>query len=63
MKGTHLFFITFPASLPMNYTTLNLATYLEVALRSSKCHHQDGGIRNTVIRLVLLDHGSWINGR
>jgi hypothetical protein len=63
MKGTHLSFITFPASLPMNYTTSNLATYLEVALGSSKYHHQDVGIQNTGIRLVLLDHGSWINGR
>jgi hypothetical protein len=60
MKGIHLFFITFPASLPINYTTSNLATYLEVALGSSNYHHQDGGIPNTGIRLVLLDHGSMV---
>jgi hypothetical protein len=56
-------FITFLASLPINYTTSNLATYLEVALGSSKYHHQDGGIPNTGIRLVLLDHGSMVDER
>jgi hypothetical protein len=63
MKGIHLFFITFPASLPINYTTSNLDTYLEVALGSSKYHHQDGGIPETGIRWVLLDHGSMVNER
>jgi hypothetical protein len=47
----------------MNYTTSNLATYLEVVLGSSKCHHQDGDITNTGIRLVLLDHGSMVDER
>jgi hypothetical protein len=61
VKGIHIFLITFPASLPINYTTSNLANYLEVALGSSKYHHQDGGIPNTGIRLVLLDHGSMVN--
>jgi hypothetical protein len=63
MKGIHLFFITFPASSPINYTTSNLATYLEVALGSSNYHHQDGGIPNTGIRLVLLHNGSMVNER
>jgi hypothetical protein len=56
-------FISFPASLPIKYTTSNLDTYLEVALESSKYHHQDGGILNTGIRLVLLDHGSMVDER
>jgi hypothetical protein len=47
----------------MNYTTSNLATYLEVALGSTKHHRQDGGIPNTVISLVLLDHVSMVNER
>jgi hypothetical protein len=63
MKGIHLFFINFPDSLPIKYTTSNLATYLEVALRSTKYHHQDGGIPNTGIRLVLLDNGSMVDER
>jgi hypothetical protein len=63
MKGIRLFCITFPASLHINYTTSNLATYLEVALGSSKYHHQDGCIPNTGIRLVLLDRGSMVNER
>jgi hypothetical protein len=29
-----------------------------VALGSTTYHHQDGGIPNTGIRLILLDHGS-----
>jgi hypothetical protein len=61
MKGVHLFFVTFPAILPINYTTSSLATYLEVVLGSSKYHHQDGGIPNTGIKLVLLDNGSMVN--
>jgi hypothetical protein len=56
MKGIHLFCIAFPVCFPINYTTSNLATYQEVVLGSSKYHHQDGGITNTGIRLVLLDH-------
>jgi hypothetical protein len=63
MKGIHLFFVRFPAILPINYTTSNLATYLEVVLGSSKYHLQDGGIPNSGIRLVLLDHGSMVNER
>jgi hypothetical protein len=34
-----------------------------VVLGSSKYHHQDGGITNTGIRLVLLDHGSMVDER
>jgi hypothetical protein len=45
----------------MNYTTSNLATYLEVVLGRKTYHHQDGDIPNTGIRLVLLDHGSMVN--
>jgi hypothetical protein len=63
MKGIHLFFITFPASLPINYTTSNLATYQEVVLGSSKYDHHYNGIPNTGIRLVLLDHGSMVDER
>jgi hypothetical protein len=61
MKGIHLFFITFPDSLPMNYTTLKLTTYLEVARGNTKYNHQDGGITNIGIGLVLLDHGSMVD--
>jgi hypothetical protein len=57
MEGIHLFFVLFQDSLIMNYTTSNLATYLEVVLGCTKYHHQDGDIPNTGIRLVLLDHG------
>jgi hypothetical protein len=63
MKGIHLFFVSFPGILPINYTTSNLATYLEVVLGSSKYHHHDGGIPNSGSRLVLLDHGSMVNER
>jgi hypothetical protein len=45
--------------LPINYTTLKKATHLKLALGNTKYHHQDGGIPNTEITLVLLDHG-WI---
>jgi hypothetical protein len=58
MKGIHLFCIKFTDSFPINYTTLNLATYLEVALGNTKYHHEDGGIPNIGITLVLLDNGS-----
>jgi hypothetical protein len=50
--------MNFPYSLPINYTTLKLATYLEVAIGSTQYHHQDDGIPNTGIKLILLDHGS-----
>jgi hypothetical protein len=63
MEGNHLFLILFTDSLPMNYTTSNLATYLEVALGRTKYHQQDGDISNTGIRLVLLDHGSMVDER
>jgi hypothetical protein len=36
MKGINVFHITFPESLPMNYTTLKLATDLEEALGNTK---------------------------
>jgi hypothetical protein len=36
IKGIHLFYITFPESLPMNYTTLKLATDLEEILGNMK---------------------------
>jgi hypothetical protein len=58
MKGIHLFIIIFPETLPINYTTLKLATYLEVALGNTKYHHQDSGIPNTGFMLILLYHGS-----
>jgi hypothetical protein len=51
-------FITFPESLPMNYTTLKLAIDLEVALGNKKYHHLGSGIPNTRVMSVLLDHGS-----
>jgi hypothetical protein len=57
MKGIHLFYVKFPDSLPINYTTFKLATYLEVAFENTNYHHQDGGIPNIEIALVLLDHG------
>jgi hypothetical protein len=63
MKGIHLLFINFPDSLRINYTTLKLATYLEVALGITQYHHQDGGIPNTGITLILLDYGSRTDGR
>jgi hypothetical protein len=63
MKGIHIFLLSFSAIVPIHYTTSNLATYLEVALGSSKYHHQDGGIPHTGIRLVLLDHGSMVDER
>jgi hypothetical protein len=40
-----------------------LATFPEVASGSSTYDHQDGGIPNTGIGLVLLDHGSMKNER
>jgi hypothetical protein len=56
-------FIIFPESLPINYTTLKLATYLEVALGNTKCNHQVSCIRNARFMLVLLDHSSRTNER
>jgi hypothetical protein len=53
MEGIHLFFILFLNSLTMNYTTSNLATYLEVVLGRTKYHHQYGDITNKGIMLFL----------
>jgi hypothetical protein len=63
MKGIHPFFIIFLDSLPINYTTLKLATYLEEALGNKKYHHLDSGIPSTRLMAVLLDHGSMTNER
>jgi hypothetical protein len=63
MKGIHIFIIIFPESLPINYTTLKLATYLEVALGNMKYHHQNSGIPNARFLPVLLDHCSRANER
>jgi hypothetical protein len=51
-------FIKFPDSLPINYITLKLASYLEVALGITKCHHQNGGITNTGTTWLLFNHES-----
>jgi hypothetical protein len=58
VNGIHIFLIIFTESLPINYTTLKLATYLEEALGNTKYRHQDSGIPNTRFMLVLLYHGS-----
>jgi hypothetical protein len=63
MNGIHLCFIIFLDSLPINSTTLKFATYLEFALGNTTYHHQDGGIMNTEIALVLLNRGSRTYGR
>jgi hypothetical protein len=63
MEGIHLLFILFLNSLTMNYTTSNLATYLEVVLGWTTYHHQDGDIPNTGIMLVLLDRGWMVDER
>jgi hypothetical protein len=63
MEGINLFFIFFQESLTMNYTTSNLATYLEVVLGCTEYHHQDGDIPNRGSRLVLLHHGSMVDER
>jgi hypothetical protein len=47
MKGILLFCINFLDSLPISYTILKQATFLEVAFGNTKYHHQDGGIPNT----------------
>jgi hypothetical protein len=44
--------------MPIPYTTLKLATDLEVAFGNTKYHHQDGGIPNTEITSILFDNGS-----
>jgi hypothetical protein len=62
VKGIHPFSIPLMDSLAINYTTLKLPTYLEVALGSTKYHHQAGGIPNTGIMVILLDHGSRTDG-
>jgi hypothetical protein len=61
MKGMNLFFIIFPERLPINYTTLKLATYLEDTLGNKKYHHLVSGIPNTGLISILFDHGSRIN--
>jgi hypothetical protein len=61
MKGMHLFFIIFLERLPINYTTLKLATYLEDALGNKKYHHLGSGIPNTRLISILFDHGSMTN--
>jgi hypothetical protein len=58
LKGNHLFTAIFCQSLPINYTTLKLATYLEVALGNTKYHHQDSDITNKRFMFVLSDHGA-----
>jgi hypothetical protein len=63
MKGIHLFFIIFLESLPINYTTLKLASNLEEALVNNKYHHLGSGIPSTRFMSVLLDHGSRKNER
>jgi hypothetical protein len=62
LEEIRLFFINFQDSLPINYTTLKLVAYLEVALGNTKYHHQDSGIPKTVFIPVLLDHGSRTTG-
>jgi hypothetical protein len=56
MKGIHLYIISLQESLPINCTTLELATYLEEALGNTKYDHQDHGISVTRFMSVLLDH-------
>jgi hypothetical protein len=63
MKGIHPFFIIFPESLPINYTTLQLATYPEEALGNTNYHHLGSGITPTRFMSVLLDHCSRKNER
>jgi hypothetical protein len=63
MKGIHLSFIIIPESSAINYTSLELATYLEEAFVNTKYHHHDHGIPRTRLMSVLLDHGSRTNKR
>jgi hypothetical protein len=56
-------FIIFPESLPINYTTLKLATYLEEANGNTNYHHQEHGTPNTRFMSDLLDHVSRTNER
>jgi hypothetical protein len=53
--------LIFPESLPINYTTLKLATYLEEALGNKKYHNQCSGNANTGFMSVFLDHCSRTN--
>jgi hypothetical protein len=63
MKGIDLSFISFLDSLAINYTTLELATYLEESLGITKYHHQENGIPIKIFMSVLSDHGSRTNER
>jgi hypothetical protein len=56
-------FIIFTECLPINYTTLKLATYLQEALGITAYHHQNHSIPNTRFMSDLLDHGSSTNER
>jgi hypothetical protein len=50
-------------SLTMNYTTSNLATYLEVVVGRKKYNHEDSDIPRTGIRFVVFDNGSMVYDR
>jgi hypothetical protein len=63
MRVYACFSLLFQDSLTMNYTTLNLVTYLEVVLGRTKYNHQDGDIPNKGISLVLFYHGSMVDER
>jgi hypothetical protein len=63
IKGIHTFFNTFPKGLPINNTTLKLATYLEEGVGNKKYHHWDSGNENTRFMLVFLDHCARTNER
>jgi hypothetical protein len=63
MQGIHPFFIAFPKLLPINNTTLKLATYLEEALGITKYDNLGSGIPYTIFMSVLLDHCSRKNNR
>jgi hypothetical protein len=63
MKGIHTIFLILLECLPIDYTTLELATYLEEVLGNMKYHHQDRGIPNTRFMSALLDHSSRTNRR
>jgi hypothetical protein len=43
----------------MNYTTSNLAAYLEVVLGRNTYHHEDSDIPHTGIGLVLVFMVQW----
>jgi hypothetical protein len=63
MKGINLYFTIFLDIFPINYTTLELTTYLEEVLGNTKYHHQDRDIPNARFMSVLLDNGSRTNER